>query len=103
MIANSLMYAESSYLNRTWVNGAYDKDGEIIEDVEETTSIVEIDEDHKMTYGLYILAVAHRIAILCKIMPLSFDSLLFENIWIKNRDGLNFINNRVAECLPAWI
>jgi hypothetical protein len=90
--ANSLIYAESSYNNRTWVNGAYDKDGEIIEDDEEATSIIEIDEDHKMTYGSLALPIGSRYYATHAIV---FNSQLFENTWIKNRDGLNFINNRI--------
>ena len=90
--ANSLIYAESSYNNRTWVNGAYDKDGEIIEDDEEATSIIEIDEDHKMTYGSLALPIGSRYYATHAIV---FNSRLFENTWIKNRDGLNFINNRI--------
>ncbi len=90
--SGSFMYSESSYLNRSWINGAYDEDGEIIEDLEETTSIVEINEDQKMTYSPYILSVGRGYY---QDHALSFDSLLSENIWIKNRDGLNFINNRV--------
>jgi hypothetical protein len=90
--ANSLIYAESSYNNRTWVNGAYDKDGEIIEDDEEATSIIEIDDDHKMTYGSLALPIGSRYYATHAIV---FNSRLFENTWIKNRDGLNFINNRI--------
>lgn len=90
--ANSLMYAESSYNNRTWVNGAYDKDGEIIEDDEEATRIIEIDEDHRMTYGSLALSIGSRYYATHDIV---FNSRLFENTWIKNRNGLNFINNRI--------
>jgi hypothetical protein len=90
--ANSLIYSESSYNNRTWINGAYDKDGEIIEDDEETTSIIEIDDDHKMSYGSLTLPIGSRYYATHAIV---FNSQLFENTWIKNRDGLNFINNRV--------
>lgn len=90
--ANSLMYAESSYNNRTWINGAYDIDGEIIEDDEETTSIIEIDEDHKMTHGSLELPIGSRYYATHAIV---FNSRLFENTWIKNRNGLNFINNRI--------
>lgn len=90
--ADSRMYAESSYNNRTWINGAYDEDGEIIEGEEETTSIIEINEDHKMTYESLKIPIGSRYY---ASHAIAFNSRLFKNAWIKNRDGLNFINNRI--------
>jgi len=90
--ADSRMYAENSYNNRTWINGAYDEDGEIIEDDEETTSIIKINEDQKMTYEPSKILIGSRYYATHAIV---FNSRLFENTWIKNRDGLNFINNRI--------
>jgi hypothetical protein len=46
---DSNISAESSYTNKTWINDAYDKDGEVIEDEEETTSIIQMKDNSKMT------------------------------------------------------
>jgi hypothetical protein len=94
--ADSLMYAESSYNNRTWINGAYDEEGEIIEEYEETTSVINVNEDHKMTYSTYAVPIGSRYYAAHAVV---FNSQLFENTWIKNRNGLNFINNRVEGAL----
>lgn len=41
------MYAENSYTNKTWVNGAYGEDGEVIQDEEEATSVIQMKEDRQ--------------------------------------------------------
>ena len=44
---DSMMYAENSYTNKTWINGAYDEDGEVIEDEEEATEHRSDDEERQ--------------------------------------------------------
>lgn len=88
----SLMYAESSYLNRTWVNGAYDEDGNVITDEESATSVVQMNEDSKMSHNPISMAVGSRYY---AYHPVVFNSLLGENTLVKNRDGFNSLNHRV--------
>ena len=57
---DSNIYAESSYTNKTWINGAYDEDGEVIEDEEETTSVIQMKEDSKMTYSPLVMGIGSR-------------------------------------------
>lgn len=94
--SKSMIYAESSYYSMTWVNGAYDEDGEIIEDDEDTTSIINMDEDHKITYGKSTMPIGTQYYADHAIV---FDSRVNENTWIKNRDALNSINNRIQDAL----
>ncbi len=89
---DSIMYAESSYINKTWINGAYDEDGEVIEDEEEATSVVQMKEDSKMTYSPSIMGLGSGYY---SLNPVVFNSLLKEEDWIKNRDGLNSLYHRV--------
>jgi hypothetical protein len=90
--SDSMMYAESSYTNTTWVNGALDEDGEIIQNKEETTSIVQMKIDGTMSYSPTAMGKVSRYYAL---HPVFFDSLLDEEDWIKNRDGLNSLYHRV--------
>ena len=92
--ADSLMYAENTYMNRTWIGGAYDEDGELIDEEEDTTSIIQMNEDSSLAFKPMSVAVGSRYY---SSHPIVFNSLLYENIWIKNRDGLNSINHRVEE------
>jgi hypothetical protein len=89
---DSTIYAESSYSNKTWINGAYDEDGEEIEDEEETTSQIQVNEDSKMNYSPISMGIGSRYY---GNSPIVFKSLLKEEDWIKNRNGLNSLNNRV--------
>lgn len=89
---DSIIYAESSYSNKTWINGAYDEDGEEIEDEEETTSQIQVNEDSKMNYSPMSMGIGSRYY---GNHPIVFRSLLKEEDWIKNRNGLNSLNNRV--------
>ncbi len=89
---DSMMYAESSYKNTTWIDGTLDEDGEIIQNKEESTSVVQVKEDGKMTYGPMAMDIGSRYY---NLHPVSFNSLLKEDSWIKNRDGLNSLYHRV--------
>ena len=91
---DSDIYAESSYTNKTWINGAYDEDGEVIEDEEETTSIVQLKEDSKMTYSPLVMGIGSRYY---SHNPVVFNSLLSEEDWIKNRNGLNSLHHMVDQ------
>jgi hypothetical protein len=91
---DSNIYAESSYSNKTWVNGAYDEDGEEIEDEEESTSIIQMKEDSKMTYSPSAMSIGSRYY---DLHPIAFNSLLKEEDWIKNRNGLNSLNHQVDQ------
>ncbi len=88
------IYAESSYTNKTWINGAYDEDGEVIDDEEEATSVVQMKEDNKMTYSPLVMGIGSRYY---SLNPVVFNSLLKEEDWIKNRDGLNSLYHRVDQ------
>jgi hypothetical protein len=86
---NSYMNAESSYSNKTWVNGVYDENGEVIQDDEDATSVVEMKENGKMSYRPMITGIGSRYY---HQHPIAFNALLKEEDWIKNRNGLNSLN-----------
>jgi hypothetical protein len=92
--ADSKMYAESTYTNKTWINGAYDEDGEVIQDEEESTSIVRMKEDSNMVYNPLVMAIGSRYY---DLHPIAFNALLNEEYWIKNRDGLNSLHHSVDQ------
>ena len=89
---DSNIYAENSYTNKTWINGAYDEDGEEIEDEEEATSSIQMKEDSKMTYSPLVMGIGSGYY---NLHPVAFNSLLEEEDWIKNRDGLNSLHHMV--------
>jgi len=89
---DSKMYSESSYTNKSWIGGALDEDGEVILDEEETTSIVQMKEDGRETYSPTAMGIGTGYY---NFHPVSFDSLLKEEDWVKNRDGLNSLYHRV--------
>ncbi|MCK9566958.1 MAG: hypothetical protein M0Q43_13040 [Methanothrix sp.] len=89
---DSTIYAESSYSNKTWINGAYDEDGEEIEDEEGSTSIIQMKEDSKMTYSPLAMGIGSRYY---NHNPVVFNSLLSEDDWIKNRDDFNSMHHRI--------
>ena len=91
---DSTIYAESSYTNKTWINGAYDEDGEVIENEEETNSIVQMKEDSKITYSPLLLGIGSRYY---SHNPVIFNSLLSEEDWIKNRNGMNSLHHLVYQ------
>jgi hypothetical protein len=90
---DSNIYAESLYTNKTWINGAYD-DEEVFEDEEEATSVIQVKEDCKMTYIPLVMGIGSRYYSLNSVI---FNSLLKEDDWIKNRDGLNSLHHRVDQ------
>jgi hypothetical protein len=89
---DSTIYAESSYSNKTWINGAYDEEGEEIEDDEGTTSVIELNEDSKMTYSPMVMGIGSRYY---DHNPVVFNSLLSEDDWIKNRNALTSQHHQV--------
>jgi len=94
---NSSMYAESTYINKTWINGVYDENGEVIQetpDDQKTTSVVQMDEDGQMVYNPLVMAIGSRYY---DLHPVAFNSLLNEEYWIKNRDGLNSLHHSVDQ------
>jgi hypothetical protein len=86
------IYAESSYLNESYLDFEYDEDGEQIEDLEESNSAIEVKEHNKATYspitmpGVSPFYSLHRTVL---------NSLLKDEIYLKNRDGLNSISHRI--------
>ncbi|MCU0637150.1 MAG: hypothetical protein MUE87_00780 [Methanothrix sp.] len=90
----STIRAESSYSNKTWINGAIDEDGEEIEDEEETISQIQVKEESNMTYSPLVMSIGSRYYGQHQIV---FNSLLLEEDWMKNRDGLNSINHLVYQ------
>jgi hypothetical protein len=72
---DSMMHAESSYTNKTWVDGALDDDGEIIQDEEEATSIIQMKDDGEMTYSPTAMGIGTQYY---NIYPIFFNSLLKE-------------------------
>ncbi len=91
---NTQMYAESSITNKTWINGALDEDGELIQDEEEATSIVQVKEDNKMVYSPLLMGIGSRYY---DQHPIAFNTLLKEDDWIKNRNGLNSLHHSVDQ------
>jgi hypothetical protein len=91
---DSTINAESSYTNKTWINGAYDEDGEVFEDEEEATSVIQVKENSKMTYSPLVMGIGSRYY---SLNPVVFNSLLKEEDWIKNRDGLNSLHHMVDQ------
>ena len=89
---DSTIYTESSYSNKTWINGAYDDDGEEIEDEEGSTSVIQMKEDSKMTYSPLAMGIGSRYY---NHNPVVFNSLLSEEDWIKNRDDFNSLHHRI--------
>ena len=91
---DSLMCAESSYTNRTWIDGAFDDNGDFVEEEEEATSTIQMDDDGKMAHIPTVMTVGARYY---ATHPIGFNSMINDNIWIKNRDGLNSINHRIDD------
>ncbi len=92
--ADSNIYAESSYANKTWINGALDEDGEEIDDEEEATSSIQMKEDSKMAYSPLVMGIGSGYY---RLNPVAFNSLLKEEDWIKNRNGLNSLHHMVDQ------
>jgi hypothetical protein len=91
---DSTIYAESSYSNKTWINGAYDEDGEEIEDEEEATSLIRLKDDSRMTYSPALMGIGSRYY---DRYPIEFSSLLKDENGFKNRNGLNSIDHLVEQ------
>jgi hypothetical protein len=95
--ADSKMHAESTYTNKTWINGVYDENGEVIQetpDDQKTTSVVQMNENSQMVYSPLVMAIGSRYY---DLHPIAFNSLLTEEDWIKNRDGLNSLHHSVDQ------
>jgi len=89
---DSIIYLESSYSNKTWINDALDEDEEVIGEEEAATSIIQMKEDSKMTYIPSVMGIGSRYY---NHNPVVFNSLLSEEDWIMNRNGLNSLHHLV--------
>jgi hypothetical protein len=89
---NLIMNGESDYTNQTWVNGIELENGTIVQDQRTATITAQLDEDGKMIYSPTAMGVGSGYY---GLHPVSFNSLLNEDNWIKNRDGLNSLYHRV--------
>jgi len=89
---DSQVYAESSYKNESYFNAEYDDDGEPYDELEETTCIIRLKDDTNQVYAPSALSLGSRFY---SRNPLVFNSLLSEESWIKNRDGLNSMIHRI--------
>lgn len=95
--SDSLMYAESKYMNRTWIDGAYDEDGELVLQDDEpylidTEAGIALDDDSDMTYSPQAMTVGSRYY---AAHPITFNSLLNEHVSMKNRGEFNSISHDV--------
>jgi hypothetical protein len=95
---DSQIYAESSYKNESFFNAEYDEDGEPYDELEETTSIIQLKEDSNMVYNPVSMAIGSRYY---SVHPVVFDSLLKDESCIKNRDGLNSMNHRMVSLMMS--
>ena len=91
---DSTIYAESSYSNKTWINGAYDEDGEVIEDEEETTSQIQVRDESKLIYNPLVLSIGFRYY---NQHPVAIKSLLKEEDRMKNRNRMNSLNHGIDQ------
>ena len=91
---DSKMYAESTYANKSWINGAINESGVVIQDEEDSSSIVQLNEDGNTSYSPTVMTVGSQYY---NLHPITFNSLLNEEDWIKNRDGLNSLYHKVDE------
>ena len=94
METDSTIYAESSYSNKTWINGAIDDEGEEIEDEEESTSQIQVKQDSKMTYSPMVMGIGQSYY---NQHPVVFNSLLKEEDWMKNRNRFNSLTHSVDQ------
>ena len=94
METDSTIYSESSYSNKTWINGAIDEDGEEIEDEEESTSQIQVNQDSKMTYSPMAMGIGKSYY---KQYPVVFNSLLKEEDWMKNRNRFNSLTHSIDQ------
>lgn len=95
--SDSMMYAESKYMNRTWIDGAYDEDGELVLQDDEaylidTEAGIALDDDSEMTYSPQAMTVGSRYY---ADHPITFNSLLNEHVSTKNRGEFNSISHDV--------
>ena len=94
METDSTISAESSYSNKTWINGAIDEDGDEIEDEEESTSRIQINQDSKMTYSHMAMGIGNSYY---NQHPVIFNSLLKEEDWMKNRNRFNSLTHSIDQ------
>jgi hypothetical protein len=92
--ADANIYAESYYIYEIYKDIEYDDEGDPIEELEESDSIININEESDMLFSPNSIAIGSRFY---AHHPVVFNSLLKDAACIKNRDGLNSINNRVEE------
>lgn len=92
--SESLIYANNSYTNRSWINGAYDEDGEVIEDEEDASSNIALYENGIMSYSPSRIPIGMRYY---SNHAIAFDSRIDDSNQIKNRDTMNSISNRILD------
>lgn len=82
------MHVESYHTYENYTNPQYIEEREEFdnEEFENADSIIELKEDSKMSYSSVSMAVGSRYY---NLRPVIFNSLLNENVWIKNRDNFN--------------
>lgn len=93
----SQMLAESKFMNRTWIYGAYDEDGEpALKDDEDylidTEAGIVLNEDGHMTYVPQSLTVGSRYY---AANPIIFNSLINDYVFTKNRNWHNSIDHQI--------
>jgi hypothetical protein len=91
---DSTIYAESSYSNKTWIDGAIDDEGEEIEDEEESTSQIQVKQDSKMAYSPLVMGIGKSYY---DQHPVVFNSLLKEEDWMKNRNRFNSLTHSIDQ------
>ena len=94
METDSTIYSESSYSNKTWINGAIDDEGEEIEDEEESTSQIQVKQDSKMTYSPLVMGIGKNYY---NQYPVVFNSLLKDEDGMKNRNRFNSLTHSVDQ------
>lgn len=92
--ADSKIFAESYHIYENYTNARYDETGEPYDESEDANSIIQLNEDSKMTYSPISMAIGSRYY---NLHPVTFNSLLKDDAWIKNRDNLNSINYMTQE------
>ncbi len=101
----SVFSGESTYVNMSHIFDGFEpeeieifngtKEIEIVDDYEiETTSVVALKEDSKMTHSPTTMPVGTRYY---AVHPITYKSLLSEETGVKDRDNFNSLNHRVEQ------
>ncbi|MFB3765341.1 MAG: hypothetical protein ACE14P_08855 [Methanotrichaceae archaeon] len=84
---DSNMFAESYYLYEYYNDEIFDE--EPFDELEDADSIIQLKENGKMTYSPVSIAIDSRYY---NLHPVTLNSLLKDDAWVKNRDNLNSMN-----------